>query len=114
MLSDGGYENSPTAQKALIDEILDGYRKYGGKVHDYYSMLDAEHGNILILPYAGGWYDQPPEFISELKTVQSVYRAWVKEENDRMMKKSKDGSRGADGGMTFAEARQAKLAEEND
>jgi hypothetical protein len=114
MLDDGGYANSPPAQKALIDEILYGYRKYGGKVFDYYSMLDAEHGDILILPYAGGWYDQPPDCISELKIVQGAYKEFLKEEHERMMKKNKDGSRGADGGMTFAEARRARLTEESD
>jgi hypothetical protein len=114
MLEDGGYDNSPAPQKALIDEILAGYRKYGGKVFDYYSMLSAEHGDILILPYAGGWYDQPPDCISELKIVQGVYRSWLKEENERIAKKSSDSSRSVDGGMTFADARSARLAEEND
>jgi len=105
-LQDGSYEDSPPMQRQVIDEVVSKYRKYGGKVLDCYAMLSAEHGDILILPYAGGWYDQPPDDIKALATVQSVYRQWIKDEHDRM---TKEGQKGNSTGvfsssMTFADA----------
>lgn len=75
-------------------------------------MLSAEHGDILILPYAGGWYDQPPDCISELKVVQNAYKEFLKEENERIMKKNKKDSVDVGTGSTFGDARRARLSEE--
>jgi len=71
---------------------LSKYKKYGGKVLDYFSMLSAEHGDILILPYSGGWYDQPLYSIRELKLVQSEYKRWLNAMAEKHKKESKSGN----------------------
>jgi len=74
-------------------------------------MLSAEHGDILILPYSGGWYDQPLSSIRELKTVQSAYKKWINAmaEKYKAQSKSSKSTGVTDSSKTFAQMRQENV-----
>jgi len=72
------FESQPEETQTEIEKYVGLFRKYSNIVHDCFTLLNTETGDIMHLPFPGGLYDQPASTVRHLKTVQAAFKDHLK------------------------------------
>ncbi len=55
-------------------------RRWGSWVTAFLTVADREGGNLNVMPFAGGFLEQPVKTMEVLRTIQQVFAEKLKEE----------------------------------